>query len=215
MHRVYLIAQGGQESLVIYHCVFQNEPKCQKNSHDCSLSMQSGSQLLFCPAFSWWYSGCHMYCIYCKGILIWQINCFINNLHAYLELALPSCFFESNRYHCKIMFIFLPLKWICYTFVMYSGGCSLYRYTVLIWSLGYVQVINEGLITSKIIFSFSCVLLKFNKGGFHIKATFLLLPREQGRSASLNWRFCTRCPSWYKSPWGCLQLESNQQPFTC
>lgn len=117
MHRVYLIAQGGQESLVIYHCVFQNKPKCQKNSHDCSLSMQSGSQLLFCPAFSWWYSGCHMYCIYCKGILIWQINCFINNLHAYLELALPSCFFESNRYHCKIMFIFLPLKWICYTFL--------------------------------------------------------------------------------------------------
>lgn len=50
----------------------------------CSLGV---NLLLFCPAFSWWYSGCHMYCIYCKGILIWQINCFINNLHAYLELA--------------------------------------------------------------------------------------------------------------------------------
>lgn len=29
-------------------------------------------------------------------------------------------FFESNRYHCKIMFVCLPLKWICYTFVMYT-----------------------------------------------------------------------------------------------
>lgn len=47
MHRVYLIAQGGQESLAIYHCVFQNEPKHQKNSYDCSLSMQSGSQPTF------------------------------------------------------------------------------------------------------------------------------------------------------------------------
>lgn len=103
-------------SLYITAC-FKTNQNAKKNSHDCSLSMQSGSQLLFCPAFSWWYSGCHMYCIYCKGILIWQINCFINNLHAYLELALPSCFFESNRYHCKIMFIFLPLKWISYTFL--------------------------------------------------------------------------------------------------
>lgn len=75
-----------------------------------------------------------MYCIYCKGILIWQINCFINNLHAYLELALPSCFFESNRYRCKIMFIFLPPEVdLLYISVMsHSGGRSQYRYTVLI-----------------------------------------------------------------------------------
>lgn len=91
MHRVYLIARGGggvrNPSLYITAC-FKTNQNTKKIVmivlFPCSLGV---NLLLFCPAFSWWYSGCHMYCIYCKGILIWQINCFINNLHAYLELA--------------------------------------------------------------------------------------------------------------------------------
>lgn len=49
MHRVYLIARGGgvrNPSLYITAC-FKTNQNTKKNSYDCSLSMQSGSQSTF------------------------------------------------------------------------------------------------------------------------------------------------------------------------
>lgn len=75
MKCVYLIAQRGQESLII-------SLRVTEYKYDCPLSMQSGSLSTFVlpSTILVAYSDCLMYCIYCIGILIWQINCFIINL---------------------------------------------------------------------------------------------------------------------------------------
>lgn len=73
----------------LYHCV------CYRiKLYDCSLSMQSGSQSTFVLPHIFLVVFCHMYCIYCIGILIWQINCFIIKSFSLLALALLSCYIQ-------------------------------------------------------------------------------------------------------------------------
>lgn len=71
-----------------------------ENSYDCSLSMQSGSPSTFVLPSSFPGSFCRTYCIYCIGILIWQINCFIINL-CFVDICFKSfCFVWYFRHHC-------------------------------------------------------------------------------------------------------------------
>lgn len=96
MQCVYLNAQRGQESLLISLRVLQ---KTVMIVHfPCSLGVHL---LLFCQAFSLVvFRLSYVLCIYCIGILIWQINCFIINL-CFVDICFKSfCFVWYFRHHC-------------------------------------------------------------------------------------------------------------------